>query len=238
MHIMITDRQKSILFAMIEEHVKTAQPISSQMVCETFDFDVSPATMRSEIVRLEEEGDLHQPHTSAGRVPTDKGYRLFVDALLAHKERENRKARTALRHVADLEQETYAAFAELARAIATLAGSTVFSGSLRSPAFFKAGVHDTLSQPELEDSFLRKRFGDMVDSIEKDIPAFTSALAQDGPAVFIGKENPLSKAHDFSMLVSRCKISGGDGVVVILGPKRMNYRKSIDALDALCDFFD
>src|SRR3989344_9564420 len=186
---MITDRQKSILFAMIEEHVKTAQPISSQMVCETFDFDVSPATRRSEIVRLEEEGYLHQPHTSAGRVPTDKGYRLFVDALLAHKERENRKARTALRHVADLEQETYAAFAELARAIATLAGSTVFSGSLRSPAFFKAGVHDTLSQPELEDSFLRKRFGDMVDSIEKDIPAFTSALAQDGPAVFIGKEN-------------------------------------------------
>jgi heat-inducible transcriptional repressor len=235
---MISDRQKAILFAMIEEHVKTAQPISSQMVCETFDFDVSPATMRSEIARLEEEGYLSQPHTSAGRVPTDKGYRLFVDALVLHKERENKKARSALCHITNLEQETYAAFAELARAVATLAGSTVFSGSLRSHAFFKAGVHDTLSQPELEDSVLRKRFGDMVDSIEKDLPAFADVLEHNKPAVFIGKENPLLKARDFSMLVSRCKISGGDGVVVILGPKRMNYRRSLDALDALCDFLD
>ncbi|MCR4323016.1 MAG: hypothetical protein NUV61_02925 [Candidatus Azambacteria bacterium] len=235
---MISDRQKSILFAVIEEYVKTAQPISSQMVCELFDFDVSPATMRAEIARLEEDGYLQQPHTSAGRVPTDKGYRLFVDALLVHKERENKKARAAMRHVADLDQEAYAAFADLARAIATLAGSTVFSGALRSSAFFKAGVHDTLSQPELEDFSLRKRFGDVVDSIEEDLPAFTDALAREGPVVFIGKENPLSKARDFSMLVSRCRISGGDGVVVILGPKRMNYRKSIDALDALCDFFD
>ncbi|MEK7487970.1 MAG: hypothetical protein AAB598_01460 [Patescibacteria group bacterium] len=235
---MITDRQKSILFAMIEEHVKTAQPISSQMVCETFDFDVSPATMRSEIARLEDEGYLHQPHTSSGRIPTDKGYRLFVNELVLRKERENGKARLALRHITDLEQETYAAFAELARAVATLAGSTVFSGSLRSSAFFKAGVHDTLSQPEFEDSVLRKRFGDMVDSIEQDLPAFADALEHKKPAVFIGKENPLLKARDFSMLVSRCRISGGDGVVVILGPKRMNYRKSLDALDALCEFLD
>lgn len=235
---MITDRQKSILFAVIEEHVKTAQPISSQMVCETFDFDVSPATMRNEIVRLEDEGYLYQPHTSSGRIPTDKGYRLFVNELVVHKERENGKVRAALRHITDLEQETYEAFAELARAVAALAGSTVFSGSLRSPAFFKAGVHDTLSQPEFEDSVLRKRFGDMVDSIEKDLPAFASALTDKRPSVFIGKENPLSKARDFGMLVSRCRISGGDGVIVILGPKRMNYRKSLNALDALCDFLD
>ena len=232
------DRRLAILQAIINKFIDTAEPVGSQTIVVNYHFSVSPATIRNEMANLEEQGFIYQPHTSAGRVPTDKGYRLFVDALLAHKERENKKARVALRRVADPEQEAYAAFAELARAVAALAGSTVFSGSLRSHAFFKAGVHDTLSQPELEDSFLRKRFGDMVDSIEKDIPAFAGALEKEGPAVFIGKENPLSKARDFSMLVSRCKISGGDGVVVILGPKRMNYRKSIDALDALCDFFD
>lgn len=235
---MITDRQKSILFAVIEEHVKTAQPISSQMVCETFDFDVSPATIRHEIAQLEEEGYLHQPHTSAGRVPTDKGYRLFVDALYQRREGEVRKMKTALRHVAEMQKEQYVLFSELARTVASLAGSTVFSGSLRSRAFFKAGMHETLSQPELEDSSLRQRFGDMIDSLENNFDAFADALDKKEPAVFIGKENPLLKARDFSMMVARCGAFSNDGVVVILGPKRMNYRKGLEALEALNDLFD
>lgn len=76
-------RQAAILEAVVVEHVDTAQPVGSSSVAHRAALDVSPATVRSEMVALEREGYLAQPHTSAGRVPTDKGYRYFVDHLKA-----------------------------------------------------------------------------------------------------------------------------------------------------------
>src|ERR1017187_3345670 len=74
-------RKATILEAVVVEHIKTAQPVGSSSVAATVDLAVSPATVRAEMVTLEREGFLVQPHTSAGRVPTDKGYRYFVDHL-------------------------------------------------------------------------------------------------------------------------------------------------------------
>jgi len=74
-------RKATILEAVVAEHIDTAQPVGSSSVAHSPDVDVSPATVRTEMVALEREGYLAQPHTSAGRVPTDKGYRYFVDHL-------------------------------------------------------------------------------------------------------------------------------------------------------------
>lgn len=76
-------RKATILEAVVTEHIDTAQPVGSSSVLQNADLDVSPATVRSDMVALEREGYLAQPHTSAGRVPTDKGYRYFVDHLEA-----------------------------------------------------------------------------------------------------------------------------------------------------------
>ncbi|MHB2027483.1 MAG: heat-inducible transcriptional repressor HrcA [Acidimicrobiales bacterium] len=76
-------RKATILEAVVVEHIDTAQPVGSSSVAHNADLAVSPATVRSEMVALEREGYLAQPHTSAGRVPTDKGYRYFVDHLEA-----------------------------------------------------------------------------------------------------------------------------------------------------------
>ena len=74
-------RKATILEAVVAEHIDTALPVGSSSVAHSAEVDVSPATVRSEMVTLEREGYLAQPHTSAGRVPTDKGYRYFVDHL-------------------------------------------------------------------------------------------------------------------------------------------------------------
>jgi heat-inducible transcriptional repressor len=74
-------RKATILKAVVVEHIDTAQPVGSSAVAASADLDVSSATVRSEMVALEREGYLAQPHTSAGRIPTDKGYRYFVDHL-------------------------------------------------------------------------------------------------------------------------------------------------------------
>ncbi|HEX7166528.1 MAG TPA: heat-inducible transcriptional repressor HrcA [Acidimicrobiales bacterium] len=78
---MLDDRKASILRAVVEEYIESAQPVGSSRIVERGRLNVSPATVRNELAVLEREGYLVQPHTSAGRVPTEKGYRFFVDAL-------------------------------------------------------------------------------------------------------------------------------------------------------------
>lgn len=78
----LTERKEAILQAVVEEYMTTARPVGSGLVTEQTELKVSSATVRKELGALEEEGFLHQPHTSAGRVPTDKGYRYFIDALM------------------------------------------------------------------------------------------------------------------------------------------------------------
>ena len=79
---MMDERRKAILRVVVEEYIETAQPVGSTHVARAPHVAVSPATVRNDMVALEQDGYLHQPHTSAGRVPTDKGYRFFVDTLV------------------------------------------------------------------------------------------------------------------------------------------------------------
>ena len=84
-----TERQQKILNTIIEEYINSAQPISSQLLEKKHNFGLSPATIRIEMQKLTDAGFLYQPHTSAGRVPTDEGYRFFVDDLLEKKSEES-----------------------------------------------------------------------------------------------------------------------------------------------------
>src|ERR1700722_9106381 len=89
----LNDRERRILEAVIQTYVETAEPTGSRSLARRFGFDVSPATIRNTLSDLEEKGYLFHPHTSAGRVPTDRAYRMYVDSLaklaaLAVEERE------------------------------------------------------------------------------------------------------------------------------------------------------
>ena len=78
---MVEDRKLAVLRAIVEDYVSTQEPVGSKSLVERHQLGVSPATVRNDMAALEEEGFIAQPHTSAGRIPTDKGYRLFVDRL-------------------------------------------------------------------------------------------------------------------------------------------------------------
>jgi len=88
---MITERQNKILNCLIKEYVKTAEPVSSDLLAGKYDFGIRPSTIRLELKNLITEGYLEQPHTSAGRIPTDKAYRLFVNQLLEENWEEREK---------------------------------------------------------------------------------------------------------------------------------------------------
>src|SRR5215212_7122049 len=78
---MLDERKLSVLRAIVEDYVTTREPVGSKALAERHSLGVSPATIRNDMATLEDEGYITQPHTSAGRIPTDKGYRLFVDKL-------------------------------------------------------------------------------------------------------------------------------------------------------------
>ena len=82
----LTDRQKALLKAIIEEYIEFAEPVGSEVIERKYDLGVSPATIRIEMARLTDGGFLRQPHTSAGRVPTSMGFRLYVSELMKEKQ--------------------------------------------------------------------------------------------------------------------------------------------------------
>ena len=78
----LDDRKRRILQAIIEEYIGTAEPVSSSALVDNYGMQLSSATIRNEMANLEQGGYIEKPHTSAGRIPSDKGYRFYVDALI------------------------------------------------------------------------------------------------------------------------------------------------------------
>lgn len=93
MYVILNNRKIQILEAIINDYIQTGEPIGSRTIAKKYDLGISSATIRNEMSDLEELGLIEQPHTSAGRVPSDKGYRLYVDRLMNYRELTNEETR-------------------------------------------------------------------------------------------------------------------------------------------------
>ncbi len=134
---MLDERKLEVLRAIVEDYVSTQEPVGSKALVERHNLGVSPATIRNDMAALEEEGYIAQPHTSAGRVPTDKGYRLFVDRLSTVKplsSPERRAIQTFLEGAADLDDvvlRTVKLLAQLTRQVAVVQYPSLSRSSVR-----------------------------------------------------------------------------------------------------------
>lgn len=134
---MVEDRKLEVLRAIVEDYVATEEPVGSKALVERHQLGVSPATVRNDMAALEEEGFITQPHTSAGRVPTDKGYRLFVDRLTTVKPMsaaEKRAIATFLDGAVDLDdvvQRSVRLLAQLTRQVAVVQYPTLSRSTVR-----------------------------------------------------------------------------------------------------------
>ncbi|MEC4175938.1 heat-inducible transcriptional repressor HrcA [Adlercreutzia sp. R7] len=136
---MLSERRQRVLRALIEDYIEYALPVGSRTLTERHHLGVSPATVRNDLSALEDAGFIQQPHTSAGRVPTDAGYRSFVDELLlsglAEEERPHRAIVDELRASASeldaLMERTGAALARLTNCLSIVMAPSVFAGRIR-----------------------------------------------------------------------------------------------------------
>jgi len=133
----LDDRKLAVLRAIVEDYVSTNEPVGSKALVDRRNLDVSPATIRNDMAVLEEQGYIVQPHTSAGRIPTDKGYRLFVDKLSAIKpfsSAERRAIETFLAGAYDLDDvvmRTVRLLAQLTRQVAVVQYPSLSKSAVR-----------------------------------------------------------------------------------------------------------
>lgn len=229
---MINVRQKSILDAVIREFVQTAEPVSSGHLVDKFRFSFSPATVRNDFLALDEEGYLMQPHTSAGRIPTDKGYRFFVDAHAkdTHADAKPRNDFSALRKARDTEQFLRIA----AKRIAALCDGLVFASSPESELFFASGLAHVFDEPEFDNIVLRTHFAELIDGLDVIMEEVFAETDFSEPRVFIGSENPAKEARAYGMVVASLDTPyNQESIISIIGPKRMDYSRNISLLREL-----
>ena len=227
---MIGERQKTILEQLVKHYVRTARPVASRDLLDRLPIKVSPATVRNDMQKLDEMGYLEQPHTSAGRVPTDRGYRFFIDHIL-----EDMIIRAPLRrmieNVFEMADDEFF-IRELGKTIARMTRSFTVVGWEDDPVVSEAGFSEIFEEPEFENTARVKMFGTLVDMLGDQMRTIIDAHAgSNHKQIFIGKENPFPEAQDYTMMISPWQHPRGfRGYVTIIGPTRMNYSRNISIL--------
>ena len=226
----MTDRQREILFAIIEEYAELATPVGSVTLAKLF--DVSSATIRSEMVKLEEMGLITQPHTSAGRVPTDAGYRLYVNQLQEKMENKNSseeegseapRDRTTKALATRIQAQTRADYA-IRSAVDSLVDLTGNLGlATVGDQLYISGFGNLFSQPEFSQANQVQAVAKLLDNIK---PWLREVSPNEAINVYIGTENPIGKTSNVSLIVSRFRSPFSDrSYIGVLGPTRQSYRR-------------
>ncbi|MDB5163641.1 MAG: Transcriptional regulator [Candidatus Saccharibacteria bacterium] len=215
----MTDRQSKILAAIVEQYAEVASPVGSSLLAKAF--SVSSATVRAEMAQLEEHGFIMQPHTSAGRVPTDKGYRYYVNNLHAQKpsmaDRRGERALTARLAEGNVPERT------IRNAVDTLVELTHNLGlATIGDQLYMSGLSNLFGQPEFMNRNQVQEVARLLDNLE---PWIREAAPNEPLSVFIGRENPIGRGAGCSLIISRFRSPYSDrSYIGMLGPTRQSYR--------------
>lgn len=220
----MNERQEKILSAIIEEYTQTAIPVGSQVLVAKYKFPVSPATIRNDMMVLEEEGYLHQPHISAGRIPTDKGYRYFVEEVMKEKELSREEQQKMQKEFLKLKAQNTRLTRTTAKLLSHVSGNLAISGN--NSDFSDFGMRELMEKPEFQEMDEMCRLVEVLDYIDEKFEALTKDVKEGETKIYIGKENPIGNPN-CSMIVSPYKLKTGEkGILALIGPKRMPYAKN------------
>jgi transcriptional regulator of heat shock response len=243
MNYPLSPRQQSILNRVIDRHITTAQPVGSHAITEIYtelyQGSYSSATVRHEMGALEEMGYLTHPHTSAGRVPTDLGYRYYVDQGM----REEQVTSVVRDQVAEDVGDAPAEPEVLADKVLSLVSDALTEMAVlvfqsgRGPEGHESyrllikGTKHLFQKPELQDlGKIKKLFGLFEEKI-KLTKYLLSRRSSTGVSVTIGRENPVEEFSDFSIIVSRYYANEeAECAVAVIAPRRMPYAKTLPLL--------
>jgi heat-inducible transcriptional repressor len=217
----MTNRQAKILHAIVEQYAEVASPVGSSLLAKVF--GVSSATIRSEMAELERLGYIHQPHTSAGRVPTDKGYRFYVNQLNDDAKKpsltptgQERALQARVQHGGVPERTIRNAVDTLVELTHNLGLATI------GDELYISGLSNLFGQPEFVQRSQVQEVARLLDNLQ---PWLYEAAPNEPLSVYIGRENPIGRSAGASLIISRFRSPFSDrSYIGVLGPTRQSYR--------------
>ncbi|HSE60766.1 MAG TPA: transcriptional regulator [Candidatus Saccharimonadales bacterium] len=217
----MTERQQQILAAIIEQYAEVAAPVGSVTLAKLF--GVSSATIRAEMARLEDTGFIAQPHTSAGRIPTDKGYRFYVNMISGAEQSQlpDRGTRALEARVTTTQGRADWAIRSAVDSLVELThnlGLATIGDQL-----YMSGMSNLFGNPEFSQGQQVRQVAALLDNLE---PWLREAAPNEPLNVYIGSENPIGKASGCSLIISRFRSPFSDhSYIGVLGPTRQSYAR-------------
>lgn len=227
------NRQEEVLDIIVRHYVETAEPVGSRFVARRL--GLSSATIRNVMADLEEMGLITHPHTSAGRIPTDRGYRYYIDTLM--------RVRSVNENVAcQIREEYHRAVRSLEdvmeRTSHLMSDLTSYVGLTMLPDYDKLyldGTSHIVEQPEFKDFKKLYYILKLLEEKRELLKLLNADLNDERLTVHIGSENKLTLLRDCSIVTRGYKAKGRKGRVGVIGPKRMVYDKVIPMVELLAD---
>jgi heat-inducible transcriptional repressor len=215
----MNERSLSILITIIKEHIDTGAPVGSSVLVDKYKIGISPATVRNEMSQLESDGYIAQPHISAGRIPTENAYNLYLNDIRSKKLSSSAKSSIDDVLIDDSDQS----FKETAKVISNISGGAIFWAFHKHNLFY-TGISNLFQQPEFSQLDVIQDLSVVIDQMEEIIDNIYSDI-EDGVSVLVGKKNPFGAFC--STVFLKYRTENGVGVCGILGPMRMDYEKNI-----------
>lgn len=222
----MTDRQDKILRAIVEEYAEVASPVGSQLLAKIF--NVSSATIRAEMAELERQGYIKQPHTSAGRIPSDKGYRYYVN--LASESNEPKTTSGGTRALTARIGEGSVPERAIKNTVDTLVELTQNLGvATIGNQLYMSGLSNLFGQPEFINSHQVKEVAKLLDNLE---PWLREAAPNKPLSVYIGNENPIGRSAGCTLIISKFRSPYSDkSFIGVLGPTRQSYKEVMSLVE-------
>lgn len=225
----LSERQRQLLKAIIEEYIETAEPVGSEVIERKYDLGVSPATIRIEMGKLTEAGFLRQPHTSAGRTPTSMGMRLYINELMKEKQLPI-TAEVSIKE--KLWQQRTKEERLLKEAVGALASRLDMLGLARDDdgQVYYAGAANILDWPEFYDIDVARMVLSLFDENPRLVEIIGKAQGTDPIHILFGEELGYEDLAPTGFVFTRYEfipvnpaIPGKGGVIGMIGPARMNF---------------
>lgn len=238
----LNQRQCEILEGVCENYIKQALPVSSESLRKKRYLPFSSATIRNELAVLEKQHYLFHPYISSGRIPTDKGFRFFVDKILeegdwgnlTEKENTIKELFLQLCQLKDLFKLSH----QITKTLSQFSSDLILTYLPKENILWKEGWEMVLKEPEFQDVQYWREFVGAVNDFEKNIDKFD--WQEKKIKVYIGKENPFGH-NEVSVIITKTligKTKKNEGMIAILGPRRMDFKKNIGFLSKVGEMLE
>ncbi|MCL4382879.1 hypothetical protein M1545_03755 [Patescibacteria group bacterium] len=228
----LTARETQILKALIDEYIETAEPVGSETLDKKYNLGVSSATIRNEMVALTKTGFLKQPHTSAGRIPTSKAMKFYINQLMEEKQMSLTEEVKTKEDVWDARENIDKLLEEATHALAQKTRSLAVATLDDEDKLWHAGYANIFLNPEFADLEVTANLFSFLEEVQRIHELFFTRMTGASPVEVLFGEELVGwpELSPLGVVATRFQLRGKNGALAVIGPARLSYSTVIPVI--------